>query len=329
MHTDQIMTMKYCLFRGLYATFFLLLCLQCTNREHIYRRFLVGSTCEIKFYTENDRRADTIRSEIDNELVRVDSLLNRFSDISLVSELNRANKVAAPHDIIELVLLSDSISRITDGLFDLSIAPLVELWGFYEHEFAGIDSSAIKNTLALVDYKKIRIEHDSIMIQPDMKTDFGGIAQGYAADRIAEILKDHHIKSALINIGGEIVAIGRSPENRLWRIGVKNPRGQGIIETVELENRSLSTSGDYEKFFEIDNLRYPHIINPKTGYPAMNFASVTIFSQSAAFADAIATSVAIMGPEQGLKFLDSLGIKGIIYYEENDELYRVESNAQW
>ncbi|GAH51015.1 unnamed protein product [marine sediment metagenome] len=157
-----------------------------------------------------------------------------------------------------------------------------------------------------------------------MKVDLGGIAQGFAADRVAMILKEYNVKSALINIGGEIALIGQSPKGRPWRIGIKNPRGEGIIETVELKDEALSTSGDYEKFFIINNKRYPHIINPKTGFPARDFVSVTIFAKNAAFADAIATATATMGPEKGLIFLDSLGIGGIIYYEESGCLQRVE-----
>jgi len=294
-------------------------------KEYTYNKFLVGSACDIKFYLNNDSIADIILDNIDNELIRVDSLLNRFSQTSLVSALNRDLKVAAPKDIIQLVMLSDSISSITDGLFDISIAPLVEVWGFYEHEFTDPDTAVIQTALSLVDYKKIKTNDDSIRIQPNMKLDFGGIAQGYAADRVAEILKKYNVKSALVNVGGEIVTIGRSPKARSWRIGIKNPRGQGLVETVEIENSALSTSGDYEKFFLFENKRYPHIINPKTGYPALDFASVTVFAKSAAYADAIATAVAIMGHERGLKFLDSLGINGIIYYENKGDLQRIES----
>jgi thiamine biosynthesis lipoprotein len=294
-------------------------------KEYTYNKFLVGSFCDIKFYLNNDSIANIIIDKIDNELIRVDSLLNRFSQTSLVSDLNRDLKVTAPEDIIQLVMLSDSVSSITDGLFDISIAPLVEVWGFYEHEFMDPDTRVIQTARRLVDYKKIKIKGDSIMIQSNMKLDFGGIAQGYAADRVAEILKNYNVKSALVNVGGEIVTIGRSPEARSWRIGIKNPRGQGLVETVEIANLALSTSGDYEKFFLVKNKRYPHIINPKTGYPAIDFASVTIFAKSAAFADAMATAVAIMGPEKGFKFLDSLGINGIIYYEKNGDLQRIES----
>jgi thiamine biosynthesis lipoprotein len=316
--------MKLCLRCLIFFTSLCFFCIHCTSKEFSYSRFIVGGHCEIKFSYHSEKTAEKIISQIEDELVRIDSLLNRFSEKSLVSELNRNLRVKAPGDIIYLFALSDTVSRMTDGLFDISIAPLLETWGFYKHEFKDPDTVEIKKIKKLVDYRKIQLENDSIIIPEGMKVDLGGIAQGFAADRAAMILKEYNVKSALINIGGEIAVIGQSPKGRSWRIGIKNPRGKGIIETVELKDEALSTSGDYEKFFIINNKRYPHIINPKTGFPALDFVSVTIFAKNAAFADAIATATAIMGPEKGLIFLDSLGIEGIIYYEENGCLQRVE-----
>ena len=307
--------------------FVVLLLFNCTGKEFSYSRFIIGGPCEIKFSYHSDKTAQKIISQIDDELVRIDSLLNRFSEKSLVSELNRNLRVKAPGDIIYLFSLSDSVAQLTDGLFDISIAPLVEIWGFYKHEFKAPDFVEVEKIKKLVDYRKIQLKNDSIIIPEGMKVDLGGIAQGFAADRVKMVLKKYNVISALINIGGEIAVIGQSPKGRPWRIGIKNPRGEGIIETVELKDEALSTSGDYEKFFIINNKRYPHIINPKTGFPARDFVSVTIFAKNAAFADAIATATAIMGPEKGLIFLDSLGIGGIIYYEENGCLQRVENKV--
>ncbi len=302
-----------------------LLLIYCASKEFSYSRFIVGSSCEIKFYCNDETTARQISLEIDSELVRLDSLLNRFSEKSLVTELNRSSRVSAPQDIISLFALSDSLSRLTDGLFDISVAPLLELWGFYSREFRVPDSAEISDTRKLVDYTKIQIKSDSIIIPEGMHVDLGGIAQGYAADRVKKVLDKYRIESAIINIGGEIVAIGQSSKGRPWRVGIKNPRGEGIIETVELRDYSLSTSGDYEKFFMIGNKRYPHIINPKTGFPALDFVSVTVFAKNASFADAMATAVAIMGPHKGIKFLDSLGIHGIIYYEKQGDIMRTET----
>ena len=177
-----------------------------------------------------------------------------------------------------------------------------------------------------VGYREVKIKDNEITLEPGMSIDFGGIAQGYAADRAALILRQRHVKSAIIDIGGEILTIGRAPQNRPWRVGIRNPRGKGIIETIELQDSAVSTSGDYEKYFIIDDQRYPHIINPKTGTPAQEFASVTVVADNATLADALSTAIAIMGPVRGLQFLDSLGMRGIIYYMKGDTLERM---ANW
>ena len=295
------------------------------QKEFTYNKFIVGAPCEVKFYYISERSAKEIIDVIDLELTTLDSLLNYFSEKSLVSELNRKQRVKAASDIIYLISLSDSISCLTNGLFDISVAPLLEIWGFYQGELTIPDTTEIEATKKRVDYRRIQIRGDSIIIPQGMKIDLGGIAQGYAADRVAMILRQRHVKSAIINIGGEVIAIGKSPQGRPWRVGIRNPRGEGIIEAIELEDFAIATSGDYEKFFMINEKRYPHIINPKTGFPALDFVSVTIFAKDAAFADAVATAVATMKPTEAMKFLDSLGIRGIIYYEEDGTLQRMEN----
>ncbi len=309
------------------STLLLLLFAFCSRpeKEIVYRRFVIGADCEVKFYCFDTLRAAQIRGAIDRELFRLDSLLSRFSDISLVSEINQNRKAALPPDLIPLFELCDSMSVVTSGRFDISVAPLVDLWGFYRRNHRVPDSAEIARKKELVNHGRIKLTEDSIFIPDNMTIDLGGIAQAYAADCIIARLKGHDIRRALVNIGGEIAALGRSAKNRPWRIGIKHPRASGIIEIVELEDNALSTSGDYEKFFEIGNRRYAHIINPLTGFPADDFASVTIFHERASIADALATAVAIMGAENGLKFLDSLGIRGIIYYVREDRLWRLET----
>jgi thiamine biosynthesis lipoprotein len=311
-------------YRALFISF-LFFYFHCTSKEFKYSQFIVGGPCEITFYCDRETLAQEIIEQIDDELHRLDSLLSYFSEQSLVSNVNRSQQVYVPEDLLYLFTLSDSIARMTEGLFDISIAPLSEIWGFYSHESNIPNAKEIETTKKLVDYKKIHINNDTLSIPKGMEIDLGGIAQGFAADRVAALLREHGITAAVINIAGEVVAIGKSPKGRPWHIGIQHPRGEGIIETVELEDAAVSTSGDYEKFFIIGNKRYPHIINPITGYPASDFVSVTIFSKEAAFADALATAVAIMGYEKGSDFLDSLGIQGIIYYEENTVMKRSET----
>uniref|UniRef100_A0A7V1EIT3 FAD:protein FMN transferase n=1 Tax=candidate division WOR-3 bacterium TaxID=2052148 RepID=A0A7V1EIT3_UNCW3 len=295
------------------------------EKEYNYKNIVMGGPCEIKFYCPDKTVAQRVLSEIDLELKYLDSLLNYFSPNSLVSRINREHRAQLPEDIKPVFLLSDSISRLTNGVFDISIAPLLEIWGFYSNQKKIPAQVEINRAKKFVDYRKITIKRDSIFIPESMKVDLGGIAQGFAADRVSGIMRMYKIKSAVINIAGEIYALGNSPKKRPWVVGIKNPRGDGVIEKVGVIDGALSTSGDYEKFFIIDGIRYAHIIDPRTGYPAQNYASVTIFAESATFADGIATAVSVMGAREGKKFLDSLGIKGIIYYAKDDKLERLET----
>jgi len=321
-HNESVKIIKPFL---LIAPLILLIAGSCATKEFSYRRFIVGGPCEIQFYTPNGAIANQVYEETDKELARIDSLLNFFSKLSLVSLINTEHKAALDPDIAYLFTLSDSISRLTAGAFDISVAPLLEIWGFYSGEKNFPDSNRIRQARERVDFRKIVIRNDSIFILENMMIDLGGIAQGFAADRVAMIMKKYDVRSAVINIAGEVRAIGRSPQGRQWRVGIRNPRAEGVIETVNLEDASLSTSGDYEKFFILGGRRYPHILTPQTGFPAQDFCSVTIFGKETAFCDGIATAVCVMGAEKGLKFLDSLGIRGIIYHEKNGVLERLET----
>lgn len=294
-------------------------------KDYEYSNYLFGAPCTVKFQFTHEARAREIIGVIDLELTRLDSLLNYFSDASLVSELNRTSRVRAPSDVIFLVALSDSVSRLTGGLFDITIAPVLEAWGFYSGAMKVPTDAELARAKRSVDFRRVRITGDSIAIEPGMRVDLGGIAQGYAADRAADILRQNHVRSAIIDVGGEIVTIGRAPDNRPWRVGIKNPRGPGIIENVELQDSAVSTSGDYEKFFVVDGIRYPHIIDPRTGMPARDFASVTVFARDGAFCDALSTAAAAMGARRAVEFLDSIGIKCIIYHEQNRGLERLSN----
>ena len=309
----------------LIAPIILLIAGSCATKEFSYQRFIVGGPCEVQFFTANGAIANQVYEETDKELTRLDSLLNYFSKLSLVSRINAEHKAGLDPDVAYLFELSDSISRLTAGAFDISVAPLLELWGFYSGEKNFPDSAQILQARERVDFKKIILRNDSIFIPKNMKIDLGGIAQGFAADRVALIMKKYNVRSAVINIAGEVRVIGRSPQGRQWRVGIRNPRAEGVIETVNMEDASLSTSGDYEKFFILGGRRYPHILTPQTGFPAQDFCSVTIFGKETAFCDGIATAVCVMGAEKGLNFLDSLGLRGIIYHEKNGVLERLST----
>ncbi len=305
--------------------FFLTLLPHCARREFAYRRFLVGGPCSVTFDITNLGLASHLYNEIDNALVRYDSLLSYFSEKSLVSEINTRHRAKLESEITGLFHLCDSISRLTSGRFDISIAPLMKVWGFYDGKTVVPDSALILRARQRVDFRRIVLRNDSIFTPEDMQIDLGGIAQGWVADRIAGLLKGYGVKAAVIDIGGEVVCVGRSPAGRPWRVGIRHPRGEGVIETLEICDGALSTSGDYEKFFIVGDRRYPHIIDPRTGEPARDFVSVTIIGPDAAFCDGLATAVCVMGTETGMKFLDSLRIRGILYHEIDGRLQRLET----
>jgi len=298
---------------------------QCARREFAYHRFLVGGPCSVTFDITNLGLASHLYNEIDNALVRYDSLLSYFSQKSLVSEINTRHRVKLEPEIVGLFHLCDSVSRLTGGCFDISIAPLMKIWGFYEGNYTVPDSALVRRTRELVDFRRILLRNDSIFTPEDMQIDLGGIAQGWVADRIADLLKGYGVRQAVIDIGGEVVCVGRSPMGRPWRVGIRHPRREGVIETLDIADGAVSTSGDYEKYFIVGDRRYPHIIDPLTGEPARDFVSVTIIDRDAAFCDGLATAVCVMGVEAGVKFLDSLHIRGILYHEVDGRLERVET----
>ncbi len=285
----------------------------------------LGSLCEVKIYAENAESARIVLDDAVSRINYLDSLLSIFSSVSEVSKLNAEKKVQASPELLEAVTTSLEVSKLSQGAFDISIHPLVELWGFYKKKKPPQLPAAdkIKNARALVDYRKIVARGDSLIIPGNMMIDLGGIAQGLAVDLVMKTLQQHGIKSALVNIGGEVLAIGRKPNGSKWQVAIRNPRHKetsgdpGITKVVPLEDEAMSTSGDYEKFVMIHGKRYAHIIDPRTGLPAQGCISVTIMAGNAAYADALATAVFVLGPKKAEALLKTLpDVKAIIYVEK-------------
>ena len=199
-------------------------------------------------------------------------------------------------EVLNLIDESYKISEFTKGCFDTTIAPLVELWGFPDKKYTVPHESEIKNTLKKVGYNKN---------SPDAEYDFGAVAKGYAGDRVRDVLVQRGVKSAIVSLGGNIVAVGTRPDGKPWSVGIKNPFGQGYIGHVKAKDTCVVTSGDYERYFEHHGKRYCHIIDPKTGYPAESgLKSVTLISENGVLADALSTAFYVMGEEQTKKFYE-------------------------
>lgn len=263
--------------------------------------------------------ADDAIDKAFHEIERLEKAASFYSPDSEISQINihaGTSPVKVSSDILELLTKARHVSERTDGAFDLTIGPVISLYDFRNKIKPG--DAAVKKNLSLVDYRNTVINREQATVflrKRGMLIDPGGIMKGYAADRAAEVLKKHGVASGIVAVAGDIKAFGLKPDGKPWRVGIRDPGGReqdDIIATIELRDMSISTSGDYERFFILNGRRFHHLISPKTGYPAGGCRSVSIVTTEGALADAFSTGIFILGPQKGLKVLEKIGLDGII-----------------
>jgi len=245
------------------------------------------------------------------EFKRINDLTNRFDESSQVAKINQAagkEKVQVDPDVITMLKLARSRSEQLNGALDVSVGALTELWSVgHKGEFVPSDAE-IKALLPLVNFELIEIDDKANTVflpKPGMRIDLGAVAKGYADRKAIDALKAHGIKSALVNAGGDVRIIGKRPDGQPWRIGVQDPRdSEGIAAKIALADWDvLETSGDYQRFFIKDGVRYSHIIDPHTGYQPRGVASVTIVAKAENNVDILSTAIFVLGVEKGQELL--------------------------
>ena len=252
--------------------------------------------------------------------------VSRTIETSEIYRLNHANgnPVEVSNVTLELIKKGIEYGDLTNGKFDITIAPLSELWNFKGN--AGTVPSEVDNleSLSHVNYKNIVIDGNKVSLtDPKSALDLGGIAKGYMADNLKEYLIHKGVESALINLGGNILAIGTKPNGVPFNLGIQKPFDkQGtIITSVKAKDSSVVTSGVYERYFKVDDVLYHHILNSETGYPCNNgLFGVTILSKKSVDGDALSTSCFLLGLEDGMKLIESLDGVDAIFITENYEL---------
>lgn len=254
--------------------------------------------------------------DIQQMLERMDMELSRTKEGGEVYAVNQAagkEAVKVSDETLEVVKLSLQYAEEMDGLFDPTIGPLIDLWNIGNGGDTVPDQAAIDKAKSLTNYKDVEIDEAAKtvkLLKEDMVLDLGGIGKGYAADRIADYLKEQGLHSAMINLGGSsIIALGTKPNGAEWNIGLQDPdQSRGTqLGTIKIADEVIDASGVYERYFMQDNVRYHHILDPRTGYPSQNgLKSLTIMSPNATDADALSTGVFLMGIEEGMKYLKSL-----------------------
>ncbi len=276
-------------------------------------RFLFGARCSIVI-PGSEKNA---RQAIEHAYSRLAEIDAKFNVLISTSPLSEFNNSGVPIRDPEIIRVARSVARFhdaSDGVLEPRVYPLVQLWHFYSDNPVLPRPQDIQSLLPLVQEGKIMITDQEIRAgQKGVGLDFGAVVSGYAADEAVRILKADGIKNALVDTGGEFYALGRSQPDRKWRIGVKNPRGEGIIGVIEVENEGLATSGDYEKFIMVNGTRYHHILNPATGYSARGLESVTVIAPTAFAADAWSTAFFVLGKEIGFKKISQRpGFKAVV-----------------
>jgi len=251
-----------------------------------------------------------VDNAINDLLVAISRSMSTYDPESELSRFNSSSSTAwfaASDALVEVLGAANKISRMTGGAFDVTVGPLVNLWGFGpQGERTKIpDEIEIKSARARTGYTHIEVRHTPAAIRkrlPGLYVDLSSIAKGYAVDRIAEILEQLGIENYLVEIGGELRGKGHNDRATSWRVGVERPSATNrtVYAAIEINETGLATSGDYRNYFEQDGLRYSHTIDPTTGQPVIHrLASVTVVSASAMRADALATALMVLGPEEG------------------------------
>lgn len=276
---------------------------------------IMGTLVEITVIPANEKAI----KEAFEALKKVDALMSTYKEDSEISILNREGKAQVSQQTLEVIEDAIEFSKLTKGAFDITVKPLINLWKKAEKEEKVPTEQEIEKAILLVGYDKIVIEGNQVRLEKEgMQIDLGGIAKGYAVDKAIEALKKNGIKRALVNAGGDLYALGKALRGERWSIGIQDPREKDkIIDTIKVKDKAVATSGDYRRYFTLEGKRFSHIVNPKTGLTVQDVPmSVTIVGPDATTTDALSTGVFVLGPEEGMKLIESLPeVEGMIISE--------------
>ena len=302
------------------------------KREHVIRGRTMGTTYSVKVVTGDLVRIEGVKEKIDERLAEINRSMSTYRKDSEISRFNRlkiiGQKFKISNDFFKVMKAGQKIHRLSSGAWDGTVNPLVDLWGFGRsgRQNKIPPQSEIAALLSDIGFENIEVLSPGFLVKrrAAVTVDLSSIAKGYGVDEVATLLRNLGYENYLVEIGGEIFATGHRKDSTRWRIGINRPRADAafdaVYKVVELSNQGFATSGDYRNFFEIDGVRYSHIIDPRTGFPVLNrVVSASIISGTCALADGLATAVMVMGAKKGLELIDRLdGVEGIIVVEQTN-----------
>ncbi len=286
---------------------------------------LMGTRFDITVVADNETAGNAYIQLAIDEISRIEKMISSWDPKSQTSAINQAagkEAVKVDRELFELISRAIKISKLTSGAFDISYASMDRIWKYDGSITVMPDQEAVRQSVAIVGYDNIILnaEENTVFLKEEgMRIGFGAIGKGYAADKAKALLKNKGVRAGIINAAGDLHAWGQQANGDDWKVAITNPLNkQKAFAWLPVINSSVVTSGNYEKYIEIDDQRYSHIIDPRTGYPAKGLVSVSIFSRSAELSDALATAVFVMGREVGLDFVNQLeGIECILVDDQN------------
>ncbi|MCI8310637.1 MAG: FAD:protein FMN transferase [Lachnospiraceae bacterium] len=268
--------------------------------------FAMDTFMSFTAYGKNCEKA--VDAAID-EVERLDALLSTGKETSEVSRINAAGGGEVSEDTAVILQEAMEVYQRTEGLFDVSIYPLMELWGFPSQEYHVPTREELLEVLSLVDASKIAFDGTYIKLLEGQRIDFGGIAKGYTSARVMDVFQEYGIHSGMVTLGGNVQVLNKKLDGSKWQVAIRDPEHEGkILGVLGVENQAVITSGGYERYFEEDGETYIHILNPRTGYPAdKDLISVTVISEDGMLADALSTSLYLMGREEAVSYWERYG----------------------
>jgi len=298
-----------------------------TSAQENFKRTLIlmGSRFDITVVASNEKEGNEYIDSAIFEITRIEKLISSWdlnSETSLINKHSGIKPIKVDKELFDLIERSIAISALTNGAFDISYASMDRIWNYDGSMREMPSEEEISNSIKKVGYQNISIDKEAQTVflkLKGMKIGFGAIGKGYAADKAKALLIEKGVKAGIINASGDLNAWGKQADGSDWMVAITNPLNKNkVFSWLPINDSAIVTSGNYEKFISFDGIRYSHIIDPRTGYPSTGIISTSIMTSNAELADAISTSVFVMGVETGLDFINQLkGVDCIIIDEEN------------
>ena len=260
--------------------------------------FAMDTVMELTVYGD-----ESLLSGAEALILSTERKLSVTGPASEIYALNKSGAREVSPDTAELIRRALGLCAETDGALDITVYPIVRAWGFTTGEYRVPTDGELAALLELVDHRAVKISGSTVTLPAGAMLDLGAVAKGYTSDLLAAYLRENGVKSAILNLGGNVLALGTKPDGKPWRVGIADPSGDGNAAILSLSDKAVITSGGYQRYFEQDGVIYRHIIDPATGYPVDNgLASVTIIGDEGLVCDALSTALYVMGYEEAVEY---------------------------